>query len=217
MQQEIHESGDCKTRQAIVHLLKTKGALTSTKMAEKLGVTAMAVRQHLYALQAKGLVAVEERRGPIGRPAKHWRLTPDAEQLFPDSCGELTVSLLGAMRERFGDEGLRQVLDFRYGRQQEMYVSRIPPKASLKQKLQQLARLRTEEGYMAEVKPAGKGNFLLIENHCPISAAASQCQGFCEAELRLFRKVLGPDVPIQREEHIVSGDRRCVYRVGHAS
>ena len=214
MQQTLHESGGCNTRQGIVQLLKTKGALTSAQLAERLGVTAMAVRQHLYALQAKGLVAVEERRVPIGRPAKHWHLTRGAEQLFPDTCGELTVSLLGAMRERFGDQGLRQVLDSRCARQQEAYFRRISPKASLKQKLQQLARLRTEEGYMAEVKPAGEGHFLFIENHCPISAAASQCQGFCDAELRLFRKVLGPDVRIRREEHIVSGDRRCVYRVG---
>ena len=77
--------------------------------------------------------------------------------------------------------------------------------------------IRTEEGYMAEVKPGGGGSFLFIENHCPICAAAAECQGFCVAELELFRKVLGPGFRITREEHILSGARRCAYRVSRES
>jgi predicted ArsR family transcriptional regulator len=80
-------------------------------------------------------------------------------------------------------------------------------------KLQQLARIRTEEGYMAEVKADGRGSFLFVENHCPICAAATACQGFCATELDLFRTVLGPAVSVSRAEHIVSGDRRCAYRI----
>jgi predicted ArsR family transcriptional regulator len=76
-----------------------------------------------------------------------------------------------------------------------------------------LARIRTEEGYMAEVKPDVKKSFLFIENHCPICAAATVCKGFCTTELDLFRSVLGPGVTVERVEHIVSGDRRCAYRI----
>ncbi len=72
--------------------------------------------------------------------------------------------------------------------------------------------MRTEEGYMAEVK-RDQGAFLFIENHCPICAAATACQGFCSTELDLFRAVLGEGVSIERVTHIVSGDRRCAYRV----
>jgi predicted ArsR family transcriptional regulator len=105
------------------------------------------------------------------------------------------------------------VLDTRRARQQASYSERIPPDAPLEEKLQQLARLRTEEGYMAEVKREGKTGFLFIENHCPICAAAAFCNGFCETELELFRTVLGPNVGVERVEHIVSGDRRCGYRI----
>ena len=87
----------------------------------------------------------------------------------------------------------------------------------LKERLQQLARVRTEEGYMAEVRPDGRGGFLFIENHCPICAAATACQGFCATELDLFRTVLGPHASVERTEHIISGDRRCVYHVTVAS
>ena len=53
----------------------------------------------------------------------------------------------------------------------------------------------------------------MLENHCPIWAAATTCQGFCTTELDLFRAVLGPHIAIELLEHIVSGDRRCAYRI----
>jgi predicted ArsR family transcriptional regulator len=69
---------------------------------------------------------------------------------------------------------------------------------------------------MAEVLPDGPASFLLVENHCPICAAATACQGFCATEIDLFRAVLGPDVSVERVEHILAGDRRCAYRVSAA-
>jgi predicted ArsR family transcriptional regulator len=202
-----------KTRTAIVRLLKTEGALDSAQLAERLGLTAMAVRQHLYALQHEKFVTAEERPVPVGRPAKYWRLTPAADRFFPTAYAELSVALIDALGDAFGLSGVQRVLASRCAQQRVNYAERISPDAPLLEKLRQLAQVRTEEGYMAEVKREGKTNFLLIENHCPICAAASACKGFCETELDLFRSVLGPNTKVERVEHIVSGDRRCAYRI----
>ena len=202
-----------KTRRAIVKILKMQGPLGSARLAEQLGLTPMAIRQHLYALQNEGHVEAEERPVPIGRPVKHWRLTREADQLFPEAYAELNASLIEALRDSFGDEGLDRVLVSRCARQREEYVNRIRAAASLEKKLKELARIRSEECYMAEVRREKDGSYLLIENHCPICAAANTCQGFCSTELDLFRSVLGAEVSVEREEHIISGDRRCAYRV----
>ncbi len=207
------DPADRKTRRGIVNLLKMEGPLTSSELAKRLSVTAMAVRQHLYELASDRLVTVEERPVPIGRPAKHWQLTREADGLFPDAYADLNLSLIAAVADAFGEKGLKRVLESRAVSQVAAYKERIAPALSLKQKLQQLARIRTEEGYMAEVAGTGKGSFLFVENHCPICAAATVCQGFCASELDLFRSVLGPNVEIEREEHILSGSRRCAYRV----
>ena len=201
------------TRRALVKLLKTEGPLDSAQLAARLQLTPMAVRQHLYALQQQKLVTAEERAVPIGRPAKHWRLTREADSLFPDAYAELNVALIDAVTVTFGPQGMQRLLEAREARQRAAYASRISPAAPLRTKLQQLARVRSEEGYMADVRPAGRGRFLFIENHCPICAAATACQGLCATELDLFRAVLGPGVSIERTEHVVSGDRRCVYAV----
>ena len=205
------------TRRAIVKLLKTEGALDAGQLARRLHLTPMAVRQHLYALQREKLVTSEERRVPIGRPAKHWRLTRQADGLFPDAYAELNVALIEAVGDAFGPNGLQQVLESREEKQRTDLARRIVQSAPLKARLLQLARVRTEEGYMAEVRPDPRGGFLFIENHCPICAAATVCQGFCTTELDLFRAVLGPDALVERTEHIVSGARRCVYTVRSGS
>ena len=213
MSAEAAAPGERKTRRAITKILKTEGPIDSANLAERLGLTAMAVRQHLYALQREGLVSAEERPVPIGRPAKFWSLTRDADRLFPEAYAELSVALIDSVKDAFGDEGLERVLTSRCARQRLDYGKRIKPGDSLKKKLQELAKVRSEEGYMAEIKSEGEGSYLLIENHCPICAAANACQGFCATELDLFRSVLGPGVTVERAEHIISGDHRCVYRV----
>ena len=205
------------TRRALLDRLKRAGPQEAQTLGEHLGVTAMAVRQHLYALEAEGIVAAQEEPRPLGRPVKLWALTPSAEPFFPDGHAELTLGLLDAMGKAFGPKGLGKLLAARTASQSETYGARIEPHRSLKRRLQALAEIRSEEGYMAEVHTAGRGQYLLIENHCPVCAAAQACRGLCQGELELFRGVLGPGVEVERVDHILTGARRCSYRVRKAA
>src|SRR5918993_2247557 len=143
MSLEPQAPGERKTRRAITKLLKIEGPIGSAQLAERLGLTAMAVRQHLYALQREGLVAAEERPVPIGRPAKFWRLTRDADRLFPEAYAELSVALIDSVKDAFGDEGLERVLTSRCARQRMDYGKRIRPEDPIERKLEQLAKVRS--------------------------------------------------------------------------
>ncbi len=205
-----------RTRRGLIERLKQDGAQDAGALAKSLGVSAMAVRQHLYALDGEGLVTFEEEARPVGRPAKLWRLTAAADRFFPDGHAELTLNLLAALRQTFGETGMEKLLAARTAEQIAAYRGRVNPTGPLKSRLEALARIRTEEGYMAAVESdGGKGRdgFLLVENHCPICAAARTCQGLCASELEVFRRVLGPDVTVERSDHILAGARRCAYRV----
>ena len=202
-----------RTRRAIVHLLKQEGGLDAQTLAARLQLSAMAVRQHLYALQDEHLVTYYEVPRPVGRPAKLWQLTPAADRLFPEAYAELTVSLLTSVTEAFGAAGLERLLDVRTRQQIAAYGQQMAGQDTLQQRVETLAAIRTDEGYMAEVQAQADGAFLLIEKHCPICAAAVACTGLCGKELEVFRAVLGQDVTIERTEHMVLGARRCAYRV----
>lgn len=202
-----------RTRRALLHLLKQEGPLDAQALAARLDVSAMAVRQHLYALQEEQLVTYHEAPRPRGRPAKRWQLTSSADRLFPEAYAELTLSLLTSMTEAFGKAGLERLLDIRTRGQIAAYRRQMAGRDSLQQRLEALAAIRTHEGYMAGLQPQGDGSFLLVENHCPICAAAVACTGLCGKELEVFQAVLGEGVVIERTEHIVAGARRCAYRV----
>ena len=196
-----------------MHLLKQEGGLDAQALAARLHLSAMAVRQHLYALQDEHLVTYHEVPRPVGRPAKLWQLTPTADRLFPEAYAELTVSLLTSVTEAFGAAGLERLLDVRTRQQIAAYDQQMAGQTTLRQRVETLAAMRTDEGYMAEVQAQADGSFLLLEKHCPICAAAVACTGLCGKELEVFRAVLGPHVAIERTEHIVLGARRCAYRV----
>jgi len=77
-----------------------------------------------------------------------------------------------------------------------------------------LAKIRSAEGYLAEVRRDSEtGAWLFVENHCPICAAARLCTGLCREELALFHRVLGRNIKVERLSHILAGAGRCAYRV----
>ena len=205
-----------RTRRGLIERLKQDGPQDAGALAEALGVSAMAVRQHLYAMEKDGLATFDEQPRPVGRPAKLWRLTAAADRFFPDGHADLTLGLLAALRQAFGEAGLEKLLAVRTAEQIAAYRRRIDPADALDARLAALARIRSEEGYMAAVETvegSGTDGYLLVENHCPVCAAARTCQGLCASELEVFRRVLGPDVTVERGDHILAGARRCAYHV----
>ena len=201
-------------RAAVLDLLKREGPISADALAGRLGITAMAVRQHLYALAQDGNAAFAEQARPRGRPVKLWRATEAADAHFADSHAGLAVDLIVQMKKAFGEEGLDRLLKLRNADLEKAYRAKTDKARTLKARLDALAKLRSAEGYMAEVRrEAETGQWLFVENHCPVCAAARLCTGLCREELALFHRVLGKDVRVERLSHILAGAGRCAYRV----
>ena len=193
--------------------LKMRGPQTAQALAGLLQLTSMGARRQLEQLEEKGLVAWEDSGGKVGRPVRRWRLTERGHARFPDRHAELTVDLIAQVRGLFGEAALEQLIAAREQASEAAYRGRIGDAASLEAKVAALAAARDEEGYMAEAQVREDGSMLLVENHCPICAAAASCQNFCRSELEVFQRVLGPEVKVVRIEHQLAGARRCAYEI----
>ncbi|MGV8832767.1 MAG: helix-turn-helix transcriptional regulator [Devosia sp.] len=196
--------------------LKMYGALSASAIGEALGTTGEAARQQLARLAEEGLVAATSQANGVGRPTQSWALTAAAQSRFPDTHAALTVQLLDIVRSALGESALDTIISTREAQTTAVYQTAMDSVTSLRDKVATLADLRSQEGYMAEWREQADGSLLLLENHCPICAAATACQGFCRAELEVFRDVLGPQIEVTRQEHIVSGGRRCSYAIREA-
>ncbi|WP_145534716.1 helix-turn-helix transcriptional regulator [Yersinia thracica] len=195
----------------LLMLLKTRGPLQATDAGKILGTTGEAARQQFVKLAKDGLVVAVAQAKGVGRPIQLWQLTDAGNARFPDAHGELTVQLLRMVRTQLGEEALNLLIDTREQETRELYCRAMNGANSIGERVERLVAIRSQEGYMAECQTQADGSILLIENHCPICAAATRCQGFCRAELDVFRQVL--QAPVERTEYILSGSRRCVYRV----
>ncbi|RYV02335.1 transcriptional regulator [Shewanella sp. OPT22] len=201
-----------KTTEKILNLLKLNGPLTAKFLAEELKLTTMGVRQHLQALEDSNDVVTEDIAKGRGRPSRHWRLVENNAGGFEDRHEELTLQLIDSVKVIFGDEGLERLIKQREADSLLLYKKALEAKNTIKEKVITLAELRTQEGYMATWSEEGT-HFWLLENHCPICAAATKCQSFCRSELELFQALFLGVAQVFRTEHIVDGARRCAYKI----
>jgi len=203
-----------RTRDRLLYLLKTRGQQTTSTLARKLSLTPMAVRLHLQQLEDEGLLESSNEPQRIGRPRQAWSLTAAGHKRFPEGYGDLAVDLILEAKRQFGSTAVDSLLASRMKKQTATYRQHMPAAdAPLVKRLRALAKLRSEDGYMVEITQHSDGSFSLIENHCPVCAAAMICIGLCSTELQMFEELLGRDVSIERLEHVLNDDRRCTYRI----
>ena len=198
----------------ILYLLKIGGPKTAAVLAKSLNITSMGARQHLQNLTEEGYVEFQDVRQGRGRPARYWRTTKAADKKFPDAHSELTLQLMNAVEDVFGEQGVEKIILARQKNALTRYQKQLNGSSNLAEKLYQLAEIRNDEGYMANVEKTENG-YILSENHCPICNAATENKAFCSSELDLFRKVLGAQYQVDRVEHILSDQRRCAYHISN--
>jgi predicted ArsR family transcriptional regulator len=201
----------------ILFQLKSLGQAQAETLARRLGISVQAVRQRLERLLNENLVLFSDRAQGRGRPRRFWSLAPGAASLFPDTHAQLTVDLIGTIRSELGESALAQLLERRREQITAAYRKRLAREPDIAKKLTALADMRSAEGYMARLETLPDGGLLLVEDHCPICAAAMSCQGFCSIELTIFRDLIGPGWHIERQDHVLTGARRCTYRITPAA
>ncbi|MDC6111728.1 helix-turn-helix transcriptional regulator [Serratia rubidaea] len=208
------ENGECTAQSVsdrLLKLLKVRGPQQATEAGKVLGTTGEAARQQFVKLAKEGLVEARAETRGVGRPVQLWHLTPAGNAQFPDAHPELTVQLLRTVRDKLGEQALDVLIESREQETRINYKQAMIGAVTLQERVARLAKVRCHEGYMAEWCALEDGSYQLVENHCPICSAASVCQGFCRSELSIFREVL--QAQVERIEHVLSGSRRCAYRI----
>jgi DeoR family transcriptional regulator, suf operon transcriptional repressor len=196
-------------RAAVLIELKRGQRLTAKDIAVKLGISLNAVRHHLKELEAESLVEYERQHRGVGAPAFAYRLSASGEALFPRRYESTLTELLDYVVRREGRASAVAVLEERY----EGMTRRLQHElagATPAERMAAVARLLSEEGYMAE-GTAVSDTGTLIEHNCAIQAVAERFPEICAAEARFLEAALGAEV--QRREHILSGCSACEYRV----
>jgi DeoR family suf operon transcriptional repressor len=112
---------------------------------------------------------------------------------------EADSSLVDTLFERRRDERVRNA------------TARLAPKRGLQAKVQELARILDEDGYLATCEKHGAG-FRIVEHNCAILSVAQRYGQACTSEIDFIRTVL-PDADVERVSHIIDGAHHCAYEI----
>ena len=110
-----------------------------------------------------------------------------------------------------GKEGIERVLHERQIELFDEYYKRLKG-LNFDKEVKELARIRDEEGYIAESKKESKrrgGKHILLEYNCPIIHIAEKHWEACLTETELFEKLLGAN--IETTHRAAKGDLICKF------
>lgn len=205
------EQGQLSTRDYILHLLKTKGAMSTKELTDELGITVMAVRRHIQSLERDKLIDSKMVRQSMGRPTAVYCLTEHVEDFFPRKYHILTLELLDELEEHFGASAVEQLFEGRKNKLLKKYDASMQGK-DLAERVSMLADIQNENGYMVELEQLNDEEYLLKEHNCPIEQVATKYQHACRCELKLFESLLG-DAEVSRTDCLAKGGQRCTYSI----
>ncbi|MFI0368687.1 helix-turn-helix transcriptional regulator [Actinomadura sp. 1N219] len=205
------------TRARVARLILEHGPVTASTLGERVGLTPAAIRRHLDALLADGMIEVRKARAPQarrgrGRPAKWFAITDAGRNAFVHAYDDLATSALRFIAETAGDHAVaefarRQIADLE--RRYRPVVQQAPPH----QRVRTLAEALSGDGYAAAAAKAPQpgGGEQLCQHHCPVAHVAAEFPQLCEAETEAFSRLLG--TPVQRLATIAHGDGICTTHV----
>jgi predicted ArsR family transcriptional regulator len=203
--------GFSEPKKKLLYYLKVMQQAGLEELANVMKVSRMAVHKHLGLLQQRGLVEAVETRGHVGRPRMVYQLTSQSKTVFPKSYSAIATHALDFIERNMGKEAVEKVLRERQSELFDQYYKRLKGLDFDKQ-VKELARIRDEEGYIAESKKeskSGSGKYVLLEYNCPIIHIAEKHWEACSTETELFEKLLGAD--IETTHRAAKGDSVCKF------
>jgi predicted ArsR family transcriptional regulator len=200
--------GFSEPKKKLLYYLKIMQQAGLEELANVMKVSRMAVHKHLDLLQQRGLVEGIETRGHVGRPRMVYQLTSQSKSVFPKSYGAIATHALDFIERNMGKEGVKKVLYERQGELFDQYYKRLKGLDFNKQ-VKELARIRDEEGYIAESRSKSDGKHVLLEYNCPIIHIAEKHWEACSTETELFEKLLGAN--IDTTHRAAKGDLICKF------
>jgi predicted ArsR family transcriptional regulator len=204
----IPDTGHSSPKRAILLALKTGGEADLATLAHSLGVSKVAALRHLAQLESEGLVDRSYASSGVGRPRVRFRLSRTSARLFPEAYAKMSVCAMQFIERSLGRDAVVRMLQER----SQAVAAESRPRltgATLPARVADLAHLRSEGGYMAEVGARRAGSVELLEHNCPILALAEQYPEACEVERRMFEGLL--HARVETSHRVVAGDAVCRF------
>jgi len=215
------QNAELRTRTRVRTAVAELGPVPAARIAELLGLTGAAVRRHLDAMVAEGVLESRDpnpaqRRGR-GRPAREYVVSSAGHDALPSGYDDLALSALTYLAEQQGPGAVADFAGRRFAVLEEQLALTVGAAGTVQERVAVLAAALAGQGYAPSVRPVAEGTpaegTQLCQGHCPVRRVAEAFPELCEAERRSFERILGTRV--QRLATLAHGDHVCTTYVPH--
>ncbi len=202
------------TKHELLEIL-VKQELSAQDLAERLVVSPTAVRQHLATLEALGLVTRRKLVTRPSRPTYLYRLSPKGREAFPKRYDLLLGDLVGVLLERYGTEGVDDIVRAAAAR----LAHRVRPRFDQDSPKERWGRLldwiEEELAWQADVTEQPAGHRVTI-HHCPFQDVSRSHPAICSVFFATLIRALYGDVPVAASP-TPTPSACCAFLVGAAT
>jgi predicted ArsR family transcriptional regulator len=199
-----------RQKDLLQHLLKHKEGMTMDELSVELHVTRNAVRQHLAALEADGLVTQGVTRPSGGRPRQLFVLTEKGKECFPRHYSWFAQLLVESIASEVGQEGLRARLEALGGKVADQLLHQYTTGDAADDKVRILADLMEHLGYAASASEES-GTPVIEADNCVFHALAMKNPDICHFDLALLEKFTGSRV--EHQKCMARGEHVCRFKL----
>ncbi|GAA5481727.1 helix-turn-helix transcriptional regulator [Haloferula sargassicola] len=196
----------------ILEELKISGGLPVPELQRRIGGSYMGVKDQCEALKKRGYLETwRVPRTEVGRPEIMYRLAPKADGLFPQAAREMSLGLLDAARQVYGDAAPERLLLQYFQNLGTSWQPRLNRAKSMVEKATILSSLREKIGCFGRCKYDADRGFRIEEYHHPLREIQEAYPNAIQYELRMMEELLGSRV-VRRE---VPGGRGGPARIDY--
>jgi predicted ArsR family transcriptional regulator len=206
-QRLIAEIGRTQRLQIVNSLKRTRG-MSVNELVEKMKMSYMGIKQHCLTLERDGYLDTWRRPQKMGRPEMVYRLTRRTHDLFPADSNQFTFELLKSAQGIYGPNAPEKLLYSVFEKKTAALKAKVKGE-TVAERAKWLARVRDNEGYMAQFTTSEEGGPQILECHSPIMNLLEQYPIIARFEQDMFEALLGTRV--RREMLRNSGLYECAF------
>ncbi len=205
----LHEN----QKKILEYLLDHPRGAPLEEIANHLGVTKTAAKEHLVKIDMLGLISYKDIRGSVGRPKRRYLLSDEGHEVFPRQYSWLSSFLLEFLAEDLGPAPVSGIMEGLAARVAESMQARFQNTNSKAELMAEITKALSELGYRASLKQSDLRKGAVIEaTNCVYHTVAKSHPELCTFDVKFIEKASG-GMNVNLESCIAKNGSVCRFRI----
>jgi len=138
-----------------------------------------------------------------------YRLTPQADALYPKKYDDLAFGLIEEARALLGPDAQQKLMKNVAARFARPYLARLEGRPTA-ERLDETANIIRDRGNISDAEWSGD-DFLIHKHTCPFWNVATKNSSVCALDVEFVRELAGSDARLSTS--LLRGDACCTFRI----